>query len=67
MDQKDAWEPARVPPARFPFVVTSIQVTIDRYGHLMDGLDQQTATRLDAIATTVHRRDTSRDPPGLSR
>jgi hypothetical protein len=28
----------------------SIQVTIDRYGHLMDGLDDQTADRLDVIA-----------------
>ncbi|MFQ5948974.1 MAG: tyrosine-type recombinase/integrase, partial [Acidimicrobiia bacterium] len=28
----------------------SIQVTIDRYGHLMDGLDDQTAARLDALA-----------------
>lgn len=32
---------------------SSIQVTIDRYGHLMDGLDDQTADRLDAIAQTV--------------
>ena len=32
---------------------SSIQVTIDRYGHLMDGLDHQTAVRLDAIAATV--------------
>jgi len=31
----------------------SIQVTIDRYGHLMDGLDDQTADRLDAIAQSV--------------
>ncbi len=46
---------------------SSIQVTIDRYGHLMDGLDHQTAARLDAIASTVQRRDTSRDPPGISR
>ena len=29
---------------------SSIQVTIDRYGHLMDGLDERTADRLDAIA-----------------
>ncbi len=34
-------------------VHSSIQVTIDRYGHVMDGLDHQTATRLDAIAATV--------------
>ena len=46
---------------------SSIQVTIDRYGHLMDGLDERTAARLDAIAESVHRRDTSRDPPGFSR
>ncbi len=32
---------------------SSIQVTIDRYGHLMDGLDGQTADRLDAIAQSV--------------
>lgn len=32
---------------------SSIQVTIDRYGHLMDGLDDQTADRLDAIAQSV--------------
>jgi integrase len=35
---------------------SSIQVTMDRYGHLMDGLDHQTAQRLDAIAAA------SRDP-----
>ena len=29
---------------------SSIQVTMDRYGHLMDGLDDRTADRLDAIA-----------------
>ena len=29
---------------------SSIQVTMDRYGHLMDGLDDQTADRLDALA-----------------
>jgi len=40
---------------------------MDRYGHLMDGLDEQTAVRLDAIAATVRRRDTSKDPPGISR
>ncbi len=32
---------------------SSIQVTIDRYGHLVDGLDDQTADRLDATAQTV--------------
>jgi hypothetical protein len=37
------------------------------YGHLMDGLDEQTAVRLDAIAATVHRRDISRDPLGISQ
>lgn len=31
---------------------SSIQVTIDRYGHLMDGLYDRTADRLDAIAQT---------------
>jgi integrase len=46
---------------------SSIQVTIDRYGHLMDGLDHQTATRLDAIAATVRGPHAAQDPPGLSR
>ena len=32
---------------------SSIQVTIDRYGHLMDGLDDRTADRLDAIAQSA--------------
>lgn len=32
---------------------SSIQVTIDRYVHLMDGLDDQTADRLDAIVQSV--------------
>lgn len=45
---------------------SSIQVTIDRYGHLMDGLDHQTATRLDAIAATVRGPHAAQDPPGLS-
>jgi len=45
---------------------SSIQVTIDRYGHLMDGLDHQTAARLDAIAATVRVPGVSQDPPGLS-
>ena len=29
---------------------STISVTMDRYGHLMDGLDDQTADRLDALA-----------------
>ena len=29
---------------------SSIQVTMDRYGHLMEGLDDRAADRLDAIA-----------------
>jgi len=45
---------------------SSIQVTIDRYGHLMDGLDHQTAARLDAIAATVRGPHAAQDPPGLS-
>ncbi|MGB5185835.1 MAG: site-specific integrase, partial [Acidimicrobiia bacterium] len=45
---------------------SSIQVTIDRYGHLMDGLDHQTAARLDAIAATVRGPGVAQDPPGLS-
>ena len=31
----------------------SISVTIDRYGHLMDGLDDQIAAHLDARAESV--------------
>jgi integrase len=45
---------------------SSIQVTIDRYGHLMDGLDHQTATRLDAIAATALSRSVAREAPGIS-
>ncbi|MDH3397894.1 MAG: site-specific integrase [Acidimicrobiia bacterium] len=45
---------------------SSIQVTIDRYGHLMDGLDHQTAVRLDAIAATVRGPGVARDPPTIS-
>jgi len=45
---------------------SSIQVTIDRYGHLMDGLDHQTAVRLDAIAATVRGPGAGRDPPAIS-
>jgi integrase len=45
---------------------SSIQVTIDRYGHLMDGLDYQTATRLDAIAATALSRSLAREAPGIS-
>ena len=45
---------------------SSIQVTIDRYGHLMDGLDHQTAARLDAIAATICGPGVAQDPPGLS-
>ncbi len=29
---------------------SSIQVTMDRYGHLMEGLDSRTADRLDELA-----------------
>jgi len=45
---------------------SSIRVTIDRYGHLMDGLDDQTAARLDAIAATVRGPHAAHNPPGLS-
>jgi integrase len=44
---------------------SSIQVTIDRYGHLMDGLDTQTADRLDTIAQTVHSPRAGHDPPAI--
>ncbi len=33
---------------------TSIQVTTDRYGHLMDGLDDQNRRPSDAIAQSAH-------------
>lgn len=45
---------------------SSIQVTIDRYGRLMDGLDERTAARLDAIAAAVRDRSTTPEPPGRS-
>jgi integrase len=45
---------------------SSIQVTMDRYGHLMDGLDEQTAIRLDAIAATVRNRVVASEAPGIS-
>ncbi len=45
---------------------SSIQVTIDRYGHLMDGLDERTAARLDAIAETARSRSVGREAPGIA-
>jgi integrase len=45
---------------------SSIQVTMDRYGHLMDGLDEQTAVRLDAIAATARNRSANCETPGIS-
>ena len=33
----------------------------------MDGLDHQTAARLDAIAVTICGPGMAQDPPGLSR
>jgi integrase len=44
---------------------SSIQVTIDRYGHLMDGLDLETAARLDAIAARARGPHAAQDPPGI--
>jgi integrase len=46
---------------------SSIQVTIDRYGHLMDGLDRETAARLDAIAESARGPGVAQDPPAISR
>jgi len=46
----------------------SIAVTMDRYGHLMDGLDDQIALHLDARARSAvppKRREQTRDPPGI--
>ncbi len=40
---------------------SSIQVTIDRYGHLMDGLDDRTAARLDEIARAARGPDVTED------
>jgi integrase len=45
---------------------SSILVTIDRYGHLMDGLNHQPAARLDAIAATICGPGVAQDPSGLS-
>jgi integrase len=45
---------------------SSIQVTMDRYGHLMDGLDEQTAIRLDAVAATVRNRTVASEVQGTS-
>ncbi|MCP4309045.1 MAG: hypothetical protein GY788_30065 [bacterium] len=46
----------------------SIAVTMDRYGHLMDGLDDQIALHLDARAQSAAppaRPEQARDPPGI--
>ena len=46
----------------------SIAVTMDRYGHLMDGLDDQIAVHLDARARSIApppRPERTRDPPGI--
>jgi integrase len=46
----------------------SIAVTMDRYGHLMDGLDDQIAIHLDTRARSVahpRRPERTRDPPGI--
>ncbi len=46
----------------------SIAVTMDRYGHLMDGLDGQIALHLDARARSAAppaRPERNRDPPGI--
>ena len=41
---------------------------MDRYGHLMDGLDDQIAVHLDARARSAAppaRPERNRDPPGI--
>ncbi len=46
----------------------SIAVTMDRYGHLMDGLDDQIALHLDARARSAAppaRPERNRDPPDI--
>ncbi len=46
----------------------SIAVTMDRYGHLMDGLDDQIALHLEARARSAAppaRPERNRDPPGI--
>jgi len=43
----------------------SIAVTMDRYGHLMDGLDDQIALHLDARARSAKPPERTRDPPGI--
>ncbi len=41
---------------------SSIQVTMDRYGHLMEGLDERTADRLDALAAESRGPGVAQDP-----
>ena len=44
-------------------VNSSIQITLETYGHLFEGIDETAAERLDAIfLRTLDRKD----PPGLS-
>jgi len=48
----------------------SIAVTMDRYGHLMDGLDDQIALHLEARAQSVAppaRPERTNEPPGIGR
>lgn len=47
---------------------SSIAVTMDRYGHLMDGLDDQIALHLDARAQSAAppaRPERTNEPPGI--
>jgi len=46
---------------------SSIQVTMDRYGHLMEGLDDRTADRLDALADFSGGPGAAQTGPGEER
>jgi len=46
---------------------SSIQVTIDRYGHLREGLDDRTADRLDALAAFSGGPGAAQTDPGEER
>jgi len=46
---------------------SSIQVTMDRYGHLMEGLDDRTADRLDALAAFSGGPGAAQTDPGEER
>ncbi len=54
-------EPARASLAQVQLGHSSIQVTMDRYGHLFPSAAEELAGRLDA----VHRRTQTPETPGI--